>query len=388
MSSSDNFLQVQKGTIALLGFDLFGESHNMWRRPYRAVNVFGIATLFPFILAAVLHNIKNVMMMADAMVALLITILGLFKFSMILYLRKDFKGLIDKFRLLMVNESEQGEEYAEILNAANKQDQRVCSLFRTCFLIAWALNSVLPFVRMGLGYWLTGHAEPELPFPCLFPWDIHIIRNYAMSFVFCAFASTGVVLPAVSLDTIFCSFTSNLCAFFKIAQYKVVRFRGTSLEETQATLNRVFALYQTSLDMCTELNSCYQPIICAQFFVSSLQLCMLGYLFSVTFAQTEGVYYASFIATIIIQAYIYCYCGENLKTESAQFEWAIYDSPWHDSLGAGGASSSICRSLLISMMRAHRGFRITGYFFEANMEAFSSIVRTAMSYITMLRSFS
>lgn len=194
-----------------------------------------------------------------------------------------------------------------------------------------------------------------------------------MSFVFCAFASTGVVLPAVSLDTIFCSFTSNLCAFFKIAQYKVLRFKGSTLGESQTTLNRVFALYQTSLDMCSELNQCYQPIICAQFFVSSLQLCMLGYLFSITFAQTEGVYYASFIATIIIQAYIYCYCGENLKTESASFEWAIYDSPWHDSLGAGGASAAICRSLLISMMRAHRGFRITGYFFEANMEAFSSV---------------
>ncbi|KAH8372937.1 hypothetical protein KR009_008555 [Drosophila setifemur] len=388
MSSTDNFLQVQKGTIALLGFDLFGESHKMWKRPYRAVNVLGIATLFPFILAAVLHNIKNVMLVADAMVALLITILGLFKFSMILYLRRDFKGLIDKFRLLMANESRQGEEYAQIITAANKQDQRVCGIFRTCFLIAWALNSVLPFVRMGLSYWLSGHAEPELPFPCLFPWDIHIMRNYALSFIACAFASTGVVLPAVSLDTIFCSFTSNLCAFFKIAQYKVVRFKGASQGESQATLNKVFALYQTSLDMCSELNLCYEPIICAQFFVSSLQLCMLGYLFSVTFAQTEGVYYASFIATIIIQAYIYCYCGENLKTESARFEFAIYDSPWHESLGDGGASTSIARSLLISMMRAHHGFRITGYFFEANMEAFSSIVRTAMSYITMLRSFS
>ncbi|XP_037716475.1 odorant receptor 47a [Drosophila subpulchrella] len=384
----DSFLQVQKSTIALLGFDLFSADREMWKRPYRAINVFGIAAIFPFILAAVLHNWKHVMLLADAMVALLITILGLFKFSMILYLRRDFKRLIDKFRLLMANEADQGEEYAEILNAANKQDQRMCTLFRTCFLLAWALNSVLPFVRMGLSYWLAGHAEPELPFPCLFPWDIHILRNYALSFTWSAFASTGVVLPAVSLDTIFCSFTSNLCAFFKIAQYKVVRFKGGSHKESQATLNKIFALYQTSLDMCSDLNLCYQPIICAQFFISSLQLCMLGYLFSITFAQTEGVYYASFIATIIIQAYIYCYCGENLKTESASFEWAIYDSPWHESLGAGGASTSICRSLLISMMRAHRGFRITGYFFEANMEAFSSIVRTAMSYITMLRSFS
>nr|AEB91914.1 odorant receptor 47a [Drosophila melanogaster] len=384
----DSFLQVQKSTIALLGFDLFSENREMWKRPYRAMNVFSIAAIFPFILAAVLHNWKNVLLLADAMVALLITILGLFKFSMILYLRRDFKRLIDKFRLLMSNEAEQGEEYAEILNAANKQDQRMCTLFRTCFLLAWALNSVLPLVRMGLSYWLAGHAEPELPFPCLFPWNIHIIRNYVLSFIWSAFASTGVVLPAVSLDTIFCSFTSNLCAFFKIAQYNVVRFKGGSLKESQATLNKVFALYQTSLDMCNDLNQCYQPIICAQFFISSLQLCMLGYLFSITFAQTEGVYYASFIATIIIQAYIYCYCGENLKTESASFEWAIYDSPWHESLGAGGASTSICRSLLISMMRAHRGFRITGYFFEANMEAFSSIVRTAMSYITMLRSFS
>jgi len=99
----DSFLQVQKGTIALLGFDLFSADREMWKRPYRAINVFGIAAIFPFILAAVLHNWKHVMLLADAMVALLITILGLFKFSMILYLRRDFKRLIDKFRLLMAN---------------------------------------------------------------------------------------------------------------------------------------------------------------------------------------------------------------------------------------------------------------------------------------------
>jgi len=99
----DSFLQVQKSTIALLGFDLFSENREMWKRPYRAMNVFSIAAIFPFILAAVLHNWKNVLLLADAMVALLITILGLFKFSMILYLRRDFKRLIDKFRLLMSN---------------------------------------------------------------------------------------------------------------------------------------------------------------------------------------------------------------------------------------------------------------------------------------------
>ncbi|EDW36298.1 GL17719 [Drosophila persimilis] len=388
MSTTENFLLVQKATIAMLGFDLFSGSGEMWKYRHRCINVYSIATIFPFILAAVIHNLKNVMLLADAMVALLITILGLFKFSMIIYLRKDFWRMIDTFRHLMTHEGEQGDEYAQIIITANKQDQRVCGIFRTCFFLAWALNSVLPFVRMGLSYWLSGHVEPELPFPCLFPWDIHNKRNYALTFLWCAFASTGVVLPAVSLDTIFCSFTSNLCAFFKIAQYKVLRFKSETPEESQAKLNKIFALYQKSLDMCTELNHCYEPIICAQFFISSLQLCMLGYLFSITFSQTEGVYYASFIATIIIQAYIYCYCGENVKTESALFEWAIYDSPWHESLGSGLESSSICRSLLISMMRASHGFRITGYFFEANMEAFSSIVRTAMSYITMLRSFS
>lgn len=99
----ENFLQVQKSTIALLGFDLFSDKKEMWKRPYRALNVFGIAAIFPFILAAVVHNWKNVMLLADAMVALLITILGLFKFSMILYLRRDFRRLIVKFRLLMVN---------------------------------------------------------------------------------------------------------------------------------------------------------------------------------------------------------------------------------------------------------------------------------------------
>ncbi|KRF99508.1 uncharacterized protein Dwil_GK12193 [Drosophila willistoni] len=137
--------------------------------------------------------------------------------------------------------------------------------------------------------------------------------------------------------------------------------------------------------MCVRLNECFAPLIFVQFFVSSLQLCVVGYLFSTHFNEPQGMYYGAYMVSALIQIFCYCYCGEYLKTESFNFGWAIYDSPWYEETRS---SVGITRSMLISMMRAQDACRITGYFFEANMQAFSAIIRTAMSYITMLRSLS
>ncbi|XP_068152624.1 odorant receptor 47a [Drosophila tropicalis] len=238
---------------------------------------------------------------------------------------------------------------------------------------------------MVITYRQTGKWEPFMPYPCDFPWTLYSIPNYIVCYLWSIFAAMSVVIPAIGVDTLFCGFTHHLCAFFKIAQNRMATYRCSTLKQTEANLKEIFKIYQDSLDMCVRLNQCFEPLIFVQFFVSSLQLCVVGYLFSLNFNQPQGIYYGSYMVSTVIQTFCYCYCGEYLKTESLNFVWAIYDSPWYNETRS---SIGITRSMLISMMRAQNACRITGYFFEANMQAFSAIVRTAMSYITMLRSFS
>ncbi|XP_070066854.1 odorant receptor 47a-like [Drosophila virilis] len=146
------------------------------------------------------------------------------------------------------------------------------------------------------------------------------------------------------------------------SQHTMQLFRAGAGSEAQ--LGKILDLYRRSLDLSAALNRYFRLLICVQFVVGSLHLCVLSY-------------------TLLL--YIYCYCGDRPEDGEHGLRHAIYDSHWHEV----ALDLALGRSLQFSMMRAQRGSRIDGgFFFEANMEVFISIVRTAMSYFALLRSIS
>lgn len=172
-------------------------------------------------------------------------------------------------------------------------------------------------------------------------------------------------LPTVCVDTLFCSLTHSLSALFEIAQLKLMNLVGKSLGKTRENMVQAFQLYGECLELGQLLNGYFRPIIFVQFVAASLHLCVLCFLLSAHLMQPAMLFYAFFTVAILGQVSIYCFCGSSVKEESQQFAQAIYKSPWVQLLQD---DVKLARSLQFAMMRAQRGCRIDGYFFEANRQ--------------------
>ncbi|XP_016949858.1 putative odorant receptor 98b [Drosophila biarmipes] len=382
---TDKFLRLQSSFFRLLGLELLDklDVNGSHRYPRRSICcILSVATFLPLTIAFGLQNIQNVDQLTDSLCSVLVDLLALCKIGFFLWLYKDFRLLIQQFHQILQRENlwAVGER---IISTENHQDQFISSLYSYCFVTAGLSACLMSPLSMLVNYHRTGQLQPDLPFPSVYPWDNNRILTYSLSYLWNVSAALGVALPTVCVDTLFSSLSHNLSALFRIAREKMMHFEGRSPLETRENLVHIFTLYEECLELGNSLNGFFRPLIFAQFVAASLHLCVLCYQLSAHLLQPAMLFYFAFTAAIIGQVSIYCFCGSSVNTESQLFGQAIYESNWLQLLQE---NCQLVRSLEIAMMRSRRGCPINGYFFEANRQTLVMIVRSAISYVTLLRS--
>lgn len=86
------------------------------------------------------------------------------------------------------------------------------------------------------------------------------------------------------------------------------------------------------------------------------------------------------LSTFLLQLFIYSYVGEYLRNQMEQVGYAAYASAWYD------FPISWRKDLVILLMRSQQLVEIAaGYFFPVNMRTFMNIVKTSLSYLSVLR---
>ncbi|XP_046613319.1 odorant receptor 13a-like isoform X2 [Neodiprion virginianus] len=87
-----------------------------------------------------------------------------------------------------------------------------------------------------------------------------------------------------------------------------------------------------------------------------------------------------YIQAVLLQIYIYCSLGDDLLTESTKVGQAAYECPWTN------FSTSVKSCLLVMTMRSQQPLLITaGNFYVMSMENFAAILKTSLSYLSVLR---
>ncbi|SPP80280.1 putative odorant receptor 98b [Drosophila guanche] len=377
------FLRLQSFFFRLLGLQLLEEQKQ--HRSRSICCLLSIVTFLPLSIAFGLRNIHNMDRLTETLCSVLVDLLALCKIGCCLGRYEQTRRLIRSLHEMLEREHH-WEPAAAIISRQNERDQFISSLYTLCFLVAGFSACLMSPLNMIIDYWRTGQLQPDYPFPSVYPWDNRQLHNYLFSYLWNVCAALGVALSTICVDTLFCSLTHNLCAVFEICRHKMKSLRGSAAADSQRKLRHIFHLYGDCLDFGSSLNRLFRPLIFAQFIAASLHLCVLCYQLSTKLLQPGVLFYAAFMASMLCQLAIYCHGGSCVQTESQLFAQAIYDSDWLELLLAG--YPAVGRSLQIAMTRAQRGSRIDGYFFEANRKTFVLIVRTAISYVTLLRSFS
>lgn len=94
---------------------------------------------------------------------------------------------------------------------------------------------------------------------------------YALT-VYCIYV---VVITAIGVDTLFCGFSFFICAQFQIISYELSKKK--IFKNKDETVQNAIKKHTVLINLCIKLSDAYQPVIFAQFLISSLQLCVVGY---------------------------------------------------------------------------------------------------------------
>ncbi|XP_030381809.1 odorant receptor 9a [Scaptodrosophila lebanonensis] len=376
-----NFLRVQLFVFRLMGINL----HNR-EKDFSAFTSFLIFAMVSFNAPmgnSVRQNLTNVSNVSDTMGSVLATSLTFTKYLTFFYYRRELVELVNRIRRILNAEMEAWPPAFEIVEAENRSDQRLSGLYIRCFIAAGVFASVKPLVTMGLAVMRTGSTMLELPYVAQYPWDNQVVYFYVPTYVWNMLVGYTAVVMALCMDTLLFALIYNVCAIFRVAQQRAIALgevKGTAKEEFESLL-QVLELHQTGLRIAEQLLSYFQPLVFMHFLVSAVMMCFVGFQAADWFPKPQFIYFMAFVSSLLIAVFIYSYCGEHLKHESAAFAEAICDSAWYK------FSPASKKALLLAIMRSQRPCELRGYFFEANMATFSMIVRSTVSYIMMLRSF-
>ncbi|XP_032680090.1 odorant receptor 47a-like [Odontomachus brunneus] len=183
-------------------------------------------------------------------------------------------------------------------------------------------------------------------------------------------------------DCLFLHMALHICGQVKILKSKFINFDLTR-PQIQNRLNALIHRHCHLMDMTKILADATNFILLMQFFLSSLLLCILGLQFILALKDNDrAMTVKSFMAlnSFLAQVTTYCIIGDYLKSQMEEVGHFIYQSTWYD------FSAKLMKNLTLPIMRSQSPVQLqAGNFIVVNLQTYMSILKTSMSYLSVLR---
>lgn len=167
----------------------------------------------------------------------------------------------------------------------------------------------------------------------------------------------------VGVDALFLGLCLNICAHFDILR--------NSLKDFDGDTKKFVSDHQTVLDLAENLNHLFKPIVFAQFAISSMLLCVLGFQIVMVENFFKKIIFIGFGFSVIIQLFSYSFGGQLIKDKSSAVADHLY---------------AIKKDIVIIIARSQKPIEIAAGIYEANLPTFRLILSSAGSWITLLKS--
>ncbi|XP_011882452.1 PREDICTED: odorant receptor 49b-like [Vollenhovia emeryi] len=236
-----------------------------------------------------------------------------------------------------------------------------------------------------------------LPYAC--PVEVHRSPYYEIMYVAQLCSMINVGLTCAGADTVGPVLVLTVCGHFKVLNTRILHLNDRdrvnsegsrsaleSLEENDVSKDRArFNLeacvyyHQTMLELCKEVESLTNSIFLTQLLGSTYNVSLVG--FKLAGDDPDKFKYATQLLIAVIQLFLCNWAANVLLTESQDVARAIYFTPWYR------FPHQLKRSLNIITMRSQKPAQLTaGYIIPLSLQTFASMVSSAASFFTMIRS--
>uniref|UniRef100_A0A182Y6M9 Uncharacterized protein n=1 Tax=Anopheles stephensi TaxID=30069 RepID=A0A182Y6M9_ANOST len=264
-------------------------------------------------------------------------------------------------------------------------------LFLMMFFAA-CLYGVTPFCIMAYN-WYQGQRPlvKLLPFKLALPFDSQNSYYFVLTTIFLNYASAPTITSQSGSDALF----SGVCLYV-YGQFQAIKLdlealsatldKGSlkgSVAETQRVtdeLRRISKRHQQIIDLVAEVRTAFTPNVLLAYTATAIIMCIV----CVAMLVVEGIYkltYLPYAFAELTLLFLYSYSGTIIRDSSETLQTVAYDFPWYR------FDRNTRHLIQMIMIRAQHGSNVDVPFFETSMASFSAIVRTASSYITLMKSF-
>ncbi|XP_043519502.1 odorant receptor 13a-like [Frieseomelitta varia] len=264
-----------------------------------------------------------------------------------------------------------------------------CSMLGLMMLVAYHALRIYTIFRTDKA---SVNQDRLIIYPVYFPFDIRptsrlLIINSAQ--VIAGYSDT---IAYTTIDTFIAMLIMHICGQFAILKKKLLRLMDSDrhgskgMDDFQRELALIINKHEQLNGLATTIEECFSMLLLIQLLFCTIEICLQGFILLNVILQNENgifhfqmVHFIIFISFVLVHIYLYCYIGEMLLVQNRELSDCAYESNWYN------VSPPEARCLLFIMKRSIRPLRLTaGKFSTFSMEMFSSILKTAMGYLSVL----
>ncbi|KAI4497871.1 hypothetical protein M0802_006987 [Mischocyttarus mexicanus] len=272
------------------------------------------------------------------------------------------------------NDEQKMMELAKFSRILATRATEVCYvLIATCIL-----KTCLSMRTEGPLLFLTGH----------FPFDLmtnHIF--FACMFIGQVIGTIYYTTAYTAVDTFIAMLILHVCGQLSRLQNELINLNSITRLEFQKKLNYIIRRHDHLNRFVDTIEDQFNIMLLFHMLGCTVQLCIECFQGLILMSgKSENVpladilFFALYVFYMLLQLYLYCYVGEKLWTESTEVARAAYECKWYDLL------PHEAKSLILIIRRSRSPLRLTaGKFCIFNHELFSSVLKTSMGYLSVLR---
>ncbi|KAK9309151.1 hypothetical protein QLX08_001108 [Tetragonisca angustula] len=262
-----------------------------------------------------------------------------------------------------------------------------CSMLGLMMLVAYHILRIYTISRTDRA---SVSRDRLIIYPAYFPFDIRptwrlLTVNFAQ-----LMAGYSATLAYTTVDTFIAMLIMHICGQFAVLKKKLLRLMDNDIQsesnEFQKELALIINKHEQLNGLAAKIEECFSMLLLIQLLFCTIEICLQGFILLSVILQNENgifhfqmVHFIIFISFVLVHIYLYCYIGEMLLVQNREFSDCAYESKWYN------VSPPEAKCLLLIMKRSFRPLYLTaGKFSTFSMEMFSSILKTAMGYLSVL----
>ncbi|KAL2716805.1 odorant receptor 13a-like [Vespula squamosa] len=246
-------------------------------------------------------------------------------------------------------------------------------------------NSLVIFY--GIMHLATNYTSARgLFFPAYFPWETKPSPYYEITFFGQLMGSFYACATYSVVDTFVATLVLHVCGQLANLRHELINLRRETSEEFHEKLGHIVKKHDYLNEFTETIENSFNAMLLIQMLGCTITLCLESFQTLEFLTGEKDKFFLLelgctifYVCYILIQLYLYCYVGEKLLSESTGIADAAYECEWYN------LSPNEAKCLILIMRRARSPLRITaGKFCSFNHELFSEVVRTSMSYLSVL----